>query len=251
MLLCHMAFRNLGKRTTTALPAVPGNRDERPTALAGTIPSANLLPNGQLAGNCGSASRVLAEEDSADIWVRLMARPSGFAWPTSTGREPLDGELQGALIGPSLRGEGGWGVGSKETRQRAVLTGRPGIINGMDFKPITAIIIPPDGPANIGPISQDLQTLQSTVGGYIEAVYTLHDEGGSPTATFWCNEEGKIQGLDINRRATALWYALSGGPTGDYLSGTVIVTGFVDGEGDVLPVRDELVDMWNSIHASG
>jgi len=119
----------------------------------------------------------------------------------------------------------------------------------MDFKPVTAIIIPPDGPANIGPISQDLQTLQSTVGGFIEAVYTMHDEDGSPQATFWCNEEGKIHGLELNRRATALWYALAGGPTGDYLSGTVVVTGFDDGEGDMLPVPEVLVDLWNSIHS--
>ena len=117
----------------------------------------------------------------------------------------------------------------------------------MDLKPIMAIIIPPEGPANIGPISQDLRTLQSTVGGYIEAVYAMHDEDGRPSVTFWCNEDGKIKNLGLNRRATALWYTLSGGPTGDYLSGTVVVTGFDDGEGDMLPVPEVLVDLWNSI----
>jgi hypothetical protein len=45
----------------------------------------------------------------------------------------------------------------------------------------------------------------------------------------------------VNERATALWYALEGGPTGDRLCGTVILTGGADGSGDLLPTPQPLV----------
>jgi hypothetical protein len=113
----------------------------------------------------------------------------------------------------------------------------------MDFKPVKVIIIPPGGePAEERVISQDLQNLQSLVGGYIEAVSTMYDEGGVPQAIFWCNEEGKLRDLPVNSRATALWYAIEGGPTGDYLSGTVILSGGSDPDGDILPTPQVLVD---------
>ncbi len=114
--------------------------------------------------------------------------------------------------------------------------------------PISAIIIPATGPATVGEIPQDIRTLQGIVGGYIEAIPTMHNENGEAQAMFWCNEEGKLQGLPINRRATALWYALAGGPTGDTLCGTIILTGGNDGEGDILPAPGQLIDLWNSIH---
>jgi len=116
------------------------------------------------------------------------------------------------------------------------------------MKPINAIVIPPgDEPGVVGPISQDLQTLKAIVGGYIEAVYTAYDDHGRPRVTLWCNEDGKILGLPINRRATALWYALNGGPTGYTLNGPVLVTGSDDGQGDILDVPDMLIDLWNSL----
>jgi len=106
----------------------------------------------------------------------------------------------------------------------------------MDFKPVKVIIIPPDGPAEERVISQELRNLQSIVGGYIEAVSTMYDKAGVAQAIFWCNEEGKLQGMPLNRRATALWYTIEGGPTGDYLCGTVILSGGSDPEGDILPL---------------
>jgi hypothetical protein len=113
----------------------------------------------------------------------------------------------------------------------------------MDFKPVRVVIIPPGGePAEARVIGQDLRNLQSIVGGYIEAVNTMYDDAGTPQAVFWCNEEGKLQNLPINARATALWYAIEGGPTGDHLCGTVILTGGADRDGDILPTPQVLVD---------
>ena len=118
----------------------------------------------------------------------------------------------------------------------------------MTFKPINAITIPADGPAAIGTVSQDITTLQGIVGGYIEAVYAMHDEYGQPNVIIWCNEDGMRLDLPINRRATAFWYALAGGPTGNVLRGTVLLTGGDDGEGDMLPAPDLVIDAWKSLH---
>lgn len=43
-----------------------------------------------------------------------------------------------------------------------------------------------------------LDELQGFVGGYIEAVYLPHRE------VMFCNEEGKLRGLPLNREATAI-----------------------------------------------
>lgn len=110
----------------------------------------------------------------------------------------------------------------------------------MDFKPVKVIVIPPEGRAEERVISQDLRNLQGIVGGYIEAVNTMYDVAGVPQAIFWCNEEGKLKGLPLNRRATALWYTIEGGPTGDHFCGTVILSGGADPDGDILPLPEVL-----------
>ena len=43
-------------------------------------------------------------------------------------------------------------------------------------------------------IGEELEDLQHEVGGYIEAVYPFEDE-----VAIVCNEEGKLEGLDLNR----------------------------------------------------
>jgi hypothetical protein len=71
-----------------------------------------------------------------------------------------------------------------------------------------------------------LEDLQGGVGGDIELVpYFTKYEGRRCVA--FCHEEGKLIGLPINPRATALWYALEPRFVGrDHLVGPiVIVTG--------------------------
>lgn len=109
-----------------------------------------------------------------------------------------------------------------------------------------AYVIHPDDSAEPVQITtkNGLRTLQQLVGGYIEAVYAGQDEHGRPTVTFWCNEEGKLQGLPINRRATAYWWLLEPHMANqDVLCGTIVVTGFADENGDTLPIHEAMVKM--------
>jgi hypothetical protein len=78
--------------------------------------------------------------------------------------------------------------------------------------------------------SVPLEDLQAAVGGYIELVpyWTTHVEDGVPVpCRVFCNENGKIERLPVNRGATLLWRAVAGiVDGGDYLAGPVaIVTG--------------------------
>lgn len=130
-------------------------------------------------------------------------------------------------------------MGSAETRHRGPESRYDW---SMSFKPIKVIVFPADGLAEVREISQDLANLQKIVGGYIEAVSTSYDDAGVPQAIFWLNEEGKLKRLRPNGRATALWWALEGGPTGDHFCGTVILSGGNDGEGDMLPVPQVFID---------
>lgn len=68
-------------------------------------------------------------------------------------------------------------------------------------------------------ISDRLENLQKTVGGYIETVPAV--EG----AIIICNEEGKLKNLEPN-----MWYYH------DQLRGTIIVCGTRDNEFDDIPI---------------
>jgi Domain of unknown function (DUF3846) len=80
-----------------------------------------------------------------------------------------------------------------------------------------AIQLPEDGNA-------ELAVLQQAVGGYIELVPNPHG------VTVYCNEEGKLEGLPPNHRATKLfgeWLQ-----PWDIIAGDVIVCGPPDEEGE-------------------
>ena len=59
---------------------------------------------------------------------------------------------------------------------------------------IKVLLIKPMKPPEIAEIPSDLKGMQATVGGHIEAIYPYED----PIALV-CNEEGKINGLPLNR----------------------------------------------------
>jgi Domain of unknown function (DUF3846) len=67
-----------------------------------------------------------------------------------------------------------------------------------------------------------LRRLQRIVGGYIEAVPHWDSHVGTPCVA-WCNEEGKLDELPINYRATALWWAHLGQRVDDVLVGNVVL----------------------------
>lgn len=90
-----------------------------------------------------------------------------------------------------------------------------------------AIVVPADGEPYALELPDDgnssLAVYQRVVGGWIELVPNPHG------VTVYCNEEGKIQGLPPNFRATALfgeWLH-----DWDIIAGNVIVVGPPDDEG--------------------
>lgn len=94
----------------------------------------------------------------------------------------------------------------------------------------TAIKLTTEGKASLIDLTADsneLLTLQTAVGGYIEAK-TL--ESGY---TLFMNEEGKLQGLPMNERATEIWLAnFPNFP--DVIVGNVVIAGGTDEEGEQL-----------------
>ena len=48
-----------------------------------------------------------------------------------------------------------------------------------------------------------LKELQGFVNGYIELVYLT--KTGKPSKALICNEEGKLEGLPVNEKATSIW----------------------------------------------
>lgn len=97
-----------------------------------------------------------------------------------------------------------------------------------------AIRIDVDG--SVHPLgSLSLDTLQKSVGGWVQAI-----ESNSGETTFWCNEEGKLEGLPVNKIATIILYDLNPAFRGhDVLCGPVVLTGGVDEDGNTLPIGEE------------
>ena len=97
-----------------------------------------------------------------------------------------------------------------------------------------AVVIPADGAAYQLEVPEEtaaqVAILQKLVGGFIEAVRTPH------LLTLFCNEEGKIDGLPANWRATHLFGELL--QEHDYLAGTVVILGPVDENGETLGLEN-------------
>jgi hypothetical protein len=72
----------------------------------------------------------------------------------------------------------------------------------------------------------EYEVIKKAVGGYLEIIRL------SPTMTMWTNEEGKLDGLPVNHRATALWTYYFGAT--DIIVGNVILTGGTDTDGNCL-----------------
>jgi hypothetical protein len=84
-----------------------------------------------------------------------------------------------------------------------------------------------------------LTEYQETVGGHIEAV-DLWEE----LASFYVNEEGKNQGLEMNRRATLLWWVTTHNARNvDVITGDCILIGQPDEEGETQDVPSKWVKL--------
>lgn len=112
---------------------------------------------------------------------------------------------------------------------------------------IAVLVIPADQPPHIAVITPDLETLQTMVGGYVEAV-RLAD------GLIYCNEDGKRLRLPLNEPATELVRTTTPGglQPEDYLVGTCVAVGIADPEtGEVSDeeqdVSDVLVEILGSL----
>ena len=73
----------------------------------------------------------------------------------------------------------------------------------------------------------DYDYLSAELGGWIQAVPLARELEG---LTIWVNEEGKLNGLPINQKATQIWIKAWGNT--DVMAGTAIITGGADSEGN-------------------
>lgn len=93
---------------------------------------------------------------------------------------------------------------------------------------IKVLVIEPKKKPVVREIEGGLRSLQGIVGGYIEAIYPFEDEVG-----IICNEEGKINGLPLNRGL------YRNGELYDILCGTFIIAGL--GTEDFCSLSDDLL----------
>lgn len=97
----------------------------------------------------------------------------------------------------------------------------------MDKKQMTVLLIEPEARPKEVTIDAGLESLQKAVGGWIEAVYPFDD----PVALI-VNEEGKLDGLPLNR---ALRH--KDGEVYDILAGNILVVGLGEEDFTSLPTK--------------
>ena len=78
--------------------------------------------------------------------------------------------------------------------------------------------------------NKEYEQLSGAVDGWIQAVDL------NPNLTLWCNEEGKMHGLQQNAIATVLWEKYFGKT--DVIVGNAVFTGTSDDEGEARPLAD-------------
>jgi len=94
------------------------------------------------------------------------------------------------------------------------------------------LIVEPEKAPREADIENNLESLQSVVGGYIEAVYPFDDR-----VAIICNEEGKLQGMPLNRALRDESDTMY-----DIVAGTFIVCGL--GEEDFSSLPPEMMDKY-------
>lgn len=93
----------------------------------------------------------------------------------------------------------------------------------------TVLVVEPGRASYVKEIDSGLKSLQSEVGGWIEAIYPFEEE-----VALICNEEGKLCGLPLNRALMD-----EDGEIYDIIAGTFLVVGL--GEEDFCSLSDEYI----------
>lgn len=97
---------------------------------------------------------------------------------------------------------------------------------------MNVLMIEPGKAPYVTDIGNDLHSMQQAVGGYIQAVY-LYEEA----VVLICNEEGKLDGLPLNRALRD-----EDGDIYDIVAGNFFLAGI--GEDDFIDLPDELVEQF-------
>ena len=99
----------------------------------------------------------------------------------------------------------------------------------MNNEKMAVLVVEPGMSPYVKEIDSGLKSLQSEVGGWIEAVYPFEEE-----VALICNEEGKLSDLPLNRALMD-----SDGEIYDIIAGTFLVVGL--GEEDFCSLSDEYI----------
>lgn len=92
-------------------------------------------------------------------------------------------------------------------------------------------------PPFVKEIDPGLESLQHEVGGWIEATYPFEDD-----VAVICNEEGKINGMELNRALRD-----ENGEVLDAIAGPFLIVGL--GDEDFISLSDDLIDKYRDIFA--
>ena len=104
----------------------------------------------------------------------------------------------------------------------------------LDTGMLRVVLVEPGKVARVAEIDGSLEGMQKTVGGYIQAVYPFEE-----TVCLVCNEEGKLQGLPLNRALRD-----EEGEIYDIIAGTFFVCGAPPDSESFTSLTDEQVDYW-------
>ena len=108
----------------------------------------------------------------------------------------------------------------------------------MNIETMKVLVVEPEKEPYVKEISSGLSSLQKEVGGYIEAVYPFED----PVAII-CNEEGKLEGLPLNRALRD-----EDGHVYDIIAGTFLIAGL--SEDNFCSLDDAQVEKFSALYKS-
>lgn len=106
----------------------------------------------------------------------------------------------------------------------------------MIIETMKVLVVEPEKEPYVKEISSGLSSLQKEVGGFIEAVYPFED----PVAII-CNEEGKLEGLPLNRALRD-----EDGHVYDIIAGTFLIAGL--SEDNFCSLDDAQVEKFSAMY---
>lgn len=108
----------------------------------------------------------------------------------------------------------------------------------MIIETMKVLVVEPEKEPYVKEISRGLSSLQKEVGGFIEAVYPFED----PVAII-CNEEGKLEGLPLNRALRD-----EDGHVYDIIAGTFLIAGL--SEDNFCSLDDAQIEKFSAMYKS-